>query len=275
MKALSQQSAVSSAVSTTSPEFGLWCKRFAILGLFAFSAAGHSAGKLGFSPDHTGSITSRSSAAQKQSEPIPSACGGYYNQLTDVLERYARVFSPKCRQTVDRSRLQPPLSPLSWRCCTTGAGPVCAGRDVASATGLEFGQQCGGGTQEVLYDQIKAKFTRIRVYNRDYQLVYRRQWELEPNDPTYLTPNGIKLLTTDNRVRTLRFAIPGDESTVIESLTGVERVADKSGRRINQDNGRIEFGPDGSQTIKCGSFPSYTNPIAVTTKLCKALGSTL
>lgn len=86
--------------------------------------------------------------------------------------------------------------------------------------------------------------------------------------------NGIKLSARTNFVTGFQFAVPGDESTATQISTGLQgHILNKSGRLIVHDNVCIEFGPDGTQTIKCGSFPSYENPVAMGRKLCKALGA--
>jgi hypothetical protein len=210
----------------------------------------------------------------------PNNCGGYQDDLNDLYAKYAYVFSSACVPLTDTSVLVPALSPLPWTCCKTANGPLCAGRNTLVENADQTSMMCKGGTQDVLVT-ANEDHHRIRVYNTQNKLTYRREHSLTAGSfrkTMFVNKQDQSDPAFEDWVLTLRLAVPGDLTTATETDNGLsQRIADDNGNTVWIENGRVDIDPTGNPTIKCGTF-SWDNDQDLNnalSRVCTSLDSKL
>lgn len=184
---------------------------------------------------------------------------------------------------IDRSRLQPELSPgLDWSCHWTFAKRqiVCGTKPAKNFNFSEtFGpdQICPNG--DTVYSKGGTSLIAKRYYNNDYKVVERVLHWYNHRVLFSLQPDGSGTTARtrgESWVETNDYTVPGSDvlgsaTTTVEG-TELEITLDAPGHRVlARDKGKIRIDPSGALTIIVGRWDFFTDPERTVRRICSAL----
>ena len=159
-------------------------------------------------------------------------------------------------QSVDPATLNPPPPPqFNPTCRTIGAGTICdlefTDPPIAEGTGIFCGS--GANSFEVFLNATRSVEGK-RYYDRDGNLTQRHFREVIVGTYTNpLTGATVSSIQRDTIIHTL--AVPGDNSTGTQTITGSLQLHLRNGGSVLVDAGRTVLAADGTLLSESGLHP--------------------